>query len=149
MKLSIIGSGSVGGQAAFASAERGFASSIVLLDTCAQLAQAKALDIQHAMVMQGVTSSIVGTDDWQCTAHSDVIVITAGFARRPGMKRRDLLSVNAEIVRNVAIEAARYSPDSILIVVTNPVNSMSMLVQQVTRFPSQRVIGMGGVLDNA
>lgn len=149
MKLSMIGSGNVGGQAAFACAEHGLASSIVLLDTCAPLAQAKALDIHHAMAMQGLAVSIIGTDEWQHTADSDVIVITAGFARRPGMKRRDLLSVNAEIVRGVAIQAAKYSPDSILIVVTNPVNTLSALVQQVTRFPAQKVIGMGGVLDNA
>lgn len=149
MKLAIIGTGSVGGQAAFVCAERGVASSIVLLDSCAHVAQAKALDIHHAMAMQGVMCSIIGTDDWQHTYDSDVVVITAGFARRPGMKRSDLLSINAEIVRTVAIQAAKYSPNSILIVVTNPVNTMSALVQRVTEFPAQKVIGMGGVLDNA
>lgn len=149
MKLTIVGAGHVGGQAAFTCALGGVLSEIVLVDMKAGLARGKALDIQHALALAGTGTRLRGSDRLDALLDSDIVVITAGFARRPGMQRHDLLRQNAGIVANIAAAVARYAPESRVIVVTNPVNVLTSLVQRVTQFSAQRVCGMGGVLDNA
>ncbi|MFA7388295.1 MAG: malate dehydrogenase [Thiohalobacteraceae bacterium] len=149
MKLTIVGAGHVGGQAAFTCALGGALSEIVLIDVQAGLARGKALDIQHALPLAGSGTRLSGSDRLDALVDSDIVVITAGFARRPGMQRHDLLRQNAEIVANIAAAVTRYAPASRIILVTNPVNVLASLVQRITEFPAQRVCGMGGVLDNA
>ena len=149
MKLTIVGAGHVGGQTAFTCALGGQLSEIVLIDVQAGLARGKALDIQHALPLAGNGTQLRGSDGLDALADSDIVVVTAGFARRPGMQRHDLLLQNAGVVATIAAAVARYAPESRVIVVTNPVNVLTSLVQQITQFPAQRVCGMGGVLDNA
>ena len=149
-KISVIGAGNVGATTAHwcASNELG---DIVLLDIPAaeDMPKGKALDLMQSSPIMGFDSSIQGTTDYADTANSDVVVITAGIARKPGMSRDDLLSTNAKIVSRVAEQVAATSPDSVIIVVSNPLDAMVQQVQKVCGFPHRRVIGQAGVLDTA
>ena len=149
-KISIIGAGNVGATTAHwcAAAELG---DIVLVDIPAVdgMPQGKALDLMEASPVMGFDANITGTTSYEATEESDVVVITAGIPRKPGMSRDDLLGTNAKIVASVTEEVARSSPDSIIIVVSNPLDAMVQRAFQVSGFPSQRVLGQAGVLDTA
>lgn len=149
-KITVVGAGNVGATTAHwcASMELG---DICLLDIPAvgDMPKGKALDLMQSSPIIGFDSSIVGTSDYADAADSDVVVITAGIARKPGMSRDDLLSTNAKIVSSVADEVKRSSPDAVVIVVSNPLDAMVQQVQRVTGFPHRRVIGQAGVLDTA
>jgi len=149
-KISIIGAGNVGATTAHwcAAAELG---DIVLLDIpqVGDMPKGKALDLMQASPIMGFDAKIVGTNDYADTAGSQVVVITAGIARKPGMSRDDLLSTNAKIVGSVAEQIKATSPDAILIVVSNPLDAMVQRVLKVSGFPSKRVVGQAGVLDTA
>ncbi|MBX7169179.1 MAG: malate dehydrogenase [Pirellulales bacterium] len=149
-KISIIGAGNVGATTAHwcAAAELG---DIVLLDVPAveNMPRGKALDLMQSSPIMGFDSTVTGTNDYADTAGSDVVVITAGIARKPGMSRDDLLSTNAKIVGSVAEQVKNTSPNSIIIVVSNPLDAMVQRALQVSGFPSHRVLGQAGVLDTA
>ena len=147
-KITVIGAGNVGATTAQLIAEKGFAH-IVLLDTAEGMAKGKALDIQEACPLWGSSSKVTGTADYKDTRDSDIVVITAGLARKPGMSRDDLLKSNASIVKAVAEQIRQTSPQAIVIVVTNPMDVMAYLTFKVTAFPAHRIIGMGGILDTA
>lgn len=146
-KVSIIGAGNVGSTTAQLIAERAL-SDVMLLDIVEGIPQGKALDIQEACPIWNSPVKVKGTNDYKDTEDSDIVVITAGLARKPGMSRDDLLLANAEIVRGIAKEVAETSPDAIIVVVTNPMDVMAYLTQRTTGFEYRRVIGMGGVLDS-
>src|SRR4051812_30223596 len=147
-KVTVIGAGNVGATAAQRIAEAGLAD-VVLVDIVEGLPQGKALDLAEAAPVVGHDAAIVGTNDYAATAGSDVIVVTSGLARKPGMSRDDLLLKNAEIVGGVVKAAASQSPDAILIVVTNPLDAMCHVALKASGFPRERVLGMAGVLDSA
>ena len=147
-KLSIIGAGNVGAHIAVYAAGKDLAD-IVLLDRDEGKAKGTGLDITQAMAMANIDRVVRGTGDYADTADSDIVVITAGLARKPGMSRDDLLDANAEIVRSVTREAVKHSPDCILVVVTNPINTMAQLAFEESGLPRHRVIGVAGVLDSA
>ena len=147
-KVSIIGSGNVGASTAQLAAYDGIAD-VVLYDIIEGVPQGKALDIAEACPLYNSSVSVRGTNSFDDTAHSDVVVITAGFARKPGMNRDDLAVTNAEIVKGVVAEAVKRSPDAVLIVVTNPMDTMAQLALKVSGFNSRKVVGMGGILDSA
>jgi malate dehydrogenase len=148
MKVTIVGSGFVGQTTAMRLVERG-TGEIVLTDIVEGLPQGLALDLKESAPVEGFAPSIIGTNDYADAAGSDVVVITAGFPRQPGMSRMDLLSKNAGIVREVVERIAPASPDAIVIVVTNPLDEMTFLAADVSGFPKERVMGMAGVLDSA
>jgi len=148
-KLSIIGAGAVGTAAAQWAVCRSIADTIVLLDVVAGLPHGKALDLFQTSPLYGYAGNIVGTDDYADTAESDVIIITAGLARKPGMSRDDLLEKNVRIIREVTEEIVKYSPDACLVVVTNPIDAMVYTVFKISGFPKHQVVGMAGVLDSA
>jgi malate dehydrogenase len=147
-KVTVIGAGNVGATTAQRIAEAGLAD-VVLVDIVEGLPQGKGLDLAEAAPVVGHDASIVGTNDYDATAGSDVIVVTSGLARQPGMSRDDLLAKNAGIVKAVVEASASRSPDSILIIVTNPLDAMCHVAMQASGFPMERVIGMAGVLDSA
>jgi len=147
-KVTVVGAGNVGATTAQYIVERELAD-VVLTDVVDGLPQGKALDLLQAGPVHGYDCRITGANDYEPTAGSDIIVITAGLARKPGMSRDDLLLKNAEIVGSVVTETARRSPTAILIVVTNPLDAMAQLALRRSGFPKQRVIGMAGVLDSA
>jgi len=147
-KISIIGAGNVGASLAQRLVEKDIAD-IVLLDIVAGLPQGKALDIYQSSPITGFSSKITGTNDYQDTAGSDVVIITSGIGRKPGMTRDELLEINVKIVAEVTRNVARYSPDCIIIVVTNPVDTMTYLSLKVSDFVPSRVVGLSGVLDSA
>ena len=147
-KVSIIGAGMTGSTTAHWLAEREFAN-IVLIDVVEGMPQGKALDMQEAMPVIGKDVSILGSNDYSATANSDIIVITAGLPRKPGMSRDDLLAANAAIVRKAAEETIKLSPDAIYIILTNPLDVMTYLTWKVTGLPASRVIGQAGILDSA
>ena len=147
-KVSVIGAGNVGATVAQRIAEAGLAD-VVLVDIVEGLPQGKGLDLAEAAPVVGHDSRIVGTNDYADTAGSDIIVVTSGLARQPGMSRDDLLAKNAGIVRSVVEQAVAQSPDCILIVVTNPLDAMCHVAMQASGFPRERVLGMAGVLDSA
>ncbi len=147
-KISIIGAGNVGGTAAQRLAERNYAD-IVLVDIVEGLPQGKALDILEAGPVVGYDVRVTGSNGYAETAGSDVVVITSGVARKPGMSRDDLLLTNMKIVGSVTEQVVKASPNSILIVVSNPLDAMVQLARHVCKFPKQRVVGMAGVLDSA
>ncbi len=147
-KVTVVGAGNVGATTAQYIVERELAD-VVLTDVIDGLPQGKALDLLQAGPVHGYDCRITGANDYEPTAGSDIIVITAGLARKPGMSRDDLLLKNAEIVGGVVTETARRSPTAILIVVTNPLDAMAQLALRRSGFPKQRVIGMAGVLDSA
>lgn len=147
-KISIIGAGMTGATTAHWLAEREIAD-LVLVDIVEGMPQGKGLDMQEAMPIIGKDVEIVGANDYAATKGSDIIIITAGLARKPGMSRDDLLSKNAEIVGSAAIETLKYSPDAIFIVLTNPLDTMAYLTMKKTGLPRERVVGQAGILDSA
>ncbi len=148
-KLSIIGAGAVGTSAAHWAAVKAVADEVVLLDVVPGLAKGKALDLAQSSPLFGFHSKVLGTEDWADTRDSDVVILTAGKPRKPGMSREDLLKTNLEIVRECCDRIREFSPEARLIVVTNPIDAMVYAAFRVTGFPKQRVIGMAGVLDSA
>ncbi len=148
-KLTIVGAGAVGTSAAQWAVQRNIAQCVVLVDVLEGVPQGKALDIAQAAPICGYAGRVVGTNSYEDTADSDVVVITAGLARKPGMSRDDLLGKNVEIVKRVTEQVVRYSPSAVLIVVTNPIDAMVYTAFKVSGFPKQRVVGMAGVLDSA
>jgi len=147
-KVTVIGAGNVGATTAQRIAESGLAD-VVLIDIVEGLPQGKGLDLAEAAPVVGHDARIIGTNNYDDTANSDVIVVTSGIARKPGMSRDDLLNTNAGIVRSVVIESTKRSPDAILVVVTNPLDAMCHVALKASGFPKQRVIGMAGTLDSA
>lgn len=149
-KVSVIGSGFTGATTALYLAQKELGN-VVLLDIKENEnpTKGKALDMQETAPIQGFDSWITGTSDYADTADSDIVVITAGIARKPGMSRDDLVSTNAKVMRAVTKEVARYSPDAIIIVLTNPVDAMTYAAFKESGFPKERVIGQSGVLDTA
>ena len=147
-KVTVIGAGNVGATAAQRLAEKGVAD-VVLVDIVDGMPQGKALDLMEARPVEKHDFKIDGTNDYKDTAGSDVVIITAGIARKPGMSRDDLIKTNMKIVGAVAKEAAQNSPDSILIIVSNPLDAMCHVALDASGFPPNRVIGMAGVLDSA
>jgi malate dehydrogenase len=147
-KVTVIGAGNVGATAAQRIAESGLAD-VTLIDVVEGLPQGKALDLSEAAPLHHHGQAIVGTNDYADTAGSDVIVVTAGLARQPGMTRDDLLLKNMGIVRTVVGKATQYSPNAFVIMVTNPLDAMVHVALETTGFPRERVIGMAGVLDSA
>ena len=147
-KITIIGAGNVGATAAHWAMARNLGD-IVLLDVVEGIPQGKALDLLQAGPIDGFSYSIVGSNDYRDTKNSDVVIITAGLARKPGMSRDDLLARNVAIVKSCTEEAVKHSPDCVLIVVTNPIDAMVYTAYKVSGFPKNRVIGMAGVLDSA
>jgi malate dehydrogenase len=147
-KVTVVGAGNVGATAAQYIVERELAD-VVLTDVIEGLPQGKALDLHQAGPIRRSDCRLTGANDYQATGGSDILVITAGLARKPGMSRDDLLQKNADIVGGVVRELVARSPEAILIVVTNPLDAMAQLAWKVSGFPKQRVIGMAGVLDSA
>jgi len=147
-KVTVVGSGNVGATAAFLAAQKELAD-IVLLDVIEGVPQGKALDMFEASPIQGYNANVFGTNDYADTAGSDLVVITAGIARKPGMSRDDLLSTNVKIVAEVTKNIVQHSPDCVLLVVTNPLDAMVYTAKKISGFPRSRVIGMAGVLDSA
>ena len=147
-KVSIIGAGMTGATTAHWLAEREV-SDLVLVDVVEGMPQGKALDLQQALPVIGKDVKIIGSNDYASTAGSDIVIITAGLPRKPGMSRDDLLYANAEIVRKAAEETIRYSPDAIFIILTNPLDAMSYLAMKATGIAAHRVIGQAGILDSA
>jgi malate dehydrogenase len=147
-KVSIIGGGMTGSTTAHWLAEREIAD-IVLVDIVEGMPQGKALDLQQAMPVIGKDVKIIGTNDYEATEGSDIIVITAGLPRKPGMSRDDLLSANAEIVSKAALETRKKSPNAIYIILTNPLDAMAYLAMKLTDLPPHRVVGQAGILDSA
>jgi malate dehydrogenase len=147
-KVSIIGAGMTGATTAHWLAEREIAD-LVLVDILEGMPQGKALDLQESLPVVGIDVEIIGSNTFEATAGSDIVVITAGLPRKPGMSRDDLLSANAEIVRNATNESLKYSPQAIFIVLTNPLDTMAYLTMKVGDLPPERVIGQAGILDSA
>jgi malate dehydrogenase len=147
-RISIIGAGMTGATTAHWLAERELAD-LVLVDVVEGMPQGKALDMQEAMPIIGKDVEIAGANDYGATKDSDIIIITAGLPRKPGMSRDDLLSANAEIVGKAATETLKYSPDAFYIVLTNPLDTMAYLTMKKTGLPRNRVVGQAGILDSA
>ena len=147
-KVTVVGAGNVGATTAQRIYERGYAD-VVLVDVVEDMPQGKALDLLESGPVLGTDAQIIGANDYEPTAGSDVVVITAGIARRPGMSRDDLLLTNMQIVGSVTEQVAQHSPDSILVVVSNPLDAMVQHAHKVSGFPSERVVGMAGILDTA
>ncbi len=147
-KVTVAGAGNVGATAAFLAAQKELAN-IVLIDVVDGVPQGKALDMHEASPIQGYNAIVHGTRDYADTAGSDLVIITAGIARKPGMSRDDLLSTNVKIVSEVTGSIVKYSPDCVILVVTNPLDAMVYTALKVSGFPKNRVIGMAGVLDSA
>jgi malate dehydrogenase len=149
MKITIVGSGFVGQTTALRVLQKGLADQVVLTDIVEGLPQGLTLDLKESAPIERFEPNITGTNDYADTAGSDVVVITAGFPRQPGMSRMDLLGKNAGIMNDVVGQIAPNSPDAIIIVVTNPLDEMTFLAAQTSGFPKERVMGMAGVLDSA
>jgi malate dehydrogenase len=147
-KITVVGAGFVGSTLVQRLAERDYAD-VVMIDIIPDMPQGKALDMLQAGPVLGYDSLVVGTNDYPDTANSDIVVITSGFPRKPGMTRDDLVKKNQEIISQVTREVTKYSPGCILIMVTNPLDAMAQLAYHISGFPRNRVIGMAGVLDTA
>jgi malate dehydrogenase len=147
-KVTIVGAGNVGATTAHWMAAKELAD-VVLVDVVEGVPQGKALDLQEALPVEGADVRITGSNDYSATADSDIVVITAGLPRKPGMSRDDLLKVNAEIVGSATQSAVKMSPNCILIIVTNPLDAMCEVARQKSGFPRERILGMAGVLDAA
>ena len=147
-KISIIGAGNVGSSAAYRALELNLAN-VVLLDIVDGLPQGKALDMTQMMSVSGSSSRIHGTTDYLDTKDSDIVIITSGLARKPGMSRDDLINTNTKIIKDVTEKVVQYSPNCIIIVVTNPLDAMTYVSYKVSGFPKERVVGMAGILDAA
>ena len=150
MKVTVVGAGAVGASCAEYIAIKDFASEVVLVDIKENFAEGKAMDLMQTASLNGFDTKIVGsTNDYSKTANSDVAVITSGMPRKPGMTREDLISINAGIVKIVSENLIKNSPNVILIIVSNPMDTMTYLTHKVTGLPKHRIIGMGGALDSA
>lgn len=147
-KISVIGSGNIGATTAYLAALKGLGD-VVLLDILEGIPEGKGLDIYESLPVEGIDCRVTGTNSYIDTAGSDVVVITAGVARKPGMSRDDLIHINKEIISDIVDRVMRYSPDCILIVVTNPLDVMVTLAHRLSGLPGHKVIGMAGVLDSA
>jgi len=147
-KVTVVGAGNVGANCALRIADKELAD-VVLVDVVEGIPQGKGLDLLQSGPVQGYDVTITGANDYAPTANSDVAILTAGFPRKPGMSRDDLLLANYEVVRTATEQIARHSPDCILIVVTNPLDAMAQAAYWVSKFPKNRVVGMAGVLDSA
>jgi malate dehydrogenase len=147
-KITIVGAGNVGATTAHVAAAKQLAD-IVLIDVVEGLAEGKALDIAEAAPIGLYDCNVVGTRDWEQTAGSDIVIITSGLPRKPGMSRDDLLAKNTQIVKDVSIKTAKYSPESIVIVVCNPLDAMVYTAAKVMGFATSRIMGMAGALDSA
>ncbi len=147
-KITVVGAGFVGSTLVQRLAERDYAD-VVMFDIIPKMPQGKALDLLEAGPVLGYDSMVIGTNDYADTANSDIVVITSGLPRKPGMSRDDLLKKNQEIITGVTEQAVRHSPNSIIIMVTNPLDAMAQLAYKVSGFPRHRVVGMAGVLDTA
>lgn len=148
-KITVVGAGNVGATTSQRIAEKSLGRTVVMVDVVEGIPQGKGLDQWESAPIEGFDSRVIGTNDYAATAGSDIVVITAGIARKPGMSRDDLLNTNAGIVKSVAEQVRATSPDAIVIVVSNPLDVMCYVAKQVTGFPRERVIGMAGVLDSA
>ena len=150
MKVTVVGAGAVGASCAEYIAIKDFASEVVLLDIKEGYAEGKAMDLMQTASLNGFDTKITGTtSDYSKTANSDICVITSGIPRKPGMTREELIGINAGIVKTVSSNLIEQSPNTILIVVSNPMDTMTYLVHKTTDLPKNRIIGMGGALDSA
>ena len=150
MKITIVGAGAVGASCAEYIAIKNFASEVVILDIKEGFAEGKAMDLMQTASLNGFDTKIVGvTNDYSKTAGSDIVVITSGIPRKPGMTREELIGINAGIVKSVSSNLIEHSPNTIIIVVSNPMDTMTYLVHKTTGLPKNRIIGMGGALDSA
>ena len=150
MKVSVIGAGNVGATCADAIAFRSIASEVVLLDIRENFAEGKALDMMQTATLNQFNTKIVGsTNDYGKTANSDVVVITSGVPRKPGMTREELIGINAGIVKTVTENVLKHSPNAVIVVVSNPMDTMTYLALKESKLPKNRIIGMGGILDSA
>src|SRR3954453_9037420 len=147
-KVTVVGAGNVGANCAVRIADKELAD-VVLVDVVEGVPQGKGLDLLQSGPVQGYDVSITGANDYEPTANSDIAIITAGFPRKPGMSRDDLLMANFEVVRTATEQAVKHSPNAILILVTNPLDAMCWTAFQVSKFSKNRVVGMAGVLDTA
>ena len=150
MKVTVVGAGAVGASCAEYIAIKNFASEVVLLDIKEGYAEGKAMDLMQTASLNGFDTKITGsTSDYSKTADSDICVITSGIPRKPGMTREELIGINAGIVKTVSSSLVEHSPNTIIIVVSNPMDTMTYLVHQSTNLPKHKIIGMGGALDSA
>lgn len=150
MKVTIVGAGNVGASCADVISYRGIASEVVLLDIKEGFAEGKAMDIMQCATNTGFNTNLSGvTNDYSKTANSDVVVITSGIPRKPGMTREELIGINAGIVKSVAENVLKNSPEAIIVVVSNPMDTMTYLTLKATGIPKNRIIGMGGALDSS
>jgi malate dehydrogenase len=150
MKITVVGAGAVGASCAEYIAIKNFASEVVLLDIKEGYAEGKAMDLMQCASLNGFDTKITGsTNDYSKTANSDICVITSGIPRKPGMTREELIGINAGIVKTVSTSLVEHSPNTVLIIVSNPMDTMTYLAHKVTGLPKHRIIGMGGALDSA
>lgn len=149
MRITIVGAGKYGSTTAHLVAMGDYADEVVMTDIVEGLPQGLALDMNQARPIERFTTHVIGTNRYEDTAGSDVVVVTAGKPRTPGMSRMDLLADNAKIVGGIAEQVAEHSPDAVVIVVSNPLDEMTALFQRVSGFPAQRVVGQAGMLDSA
>ena len=147
-KITVIGAGNVGATTAQRLAERDFCD-VVLVDIVEGMPQGKALDLMQSGPISGYDSKVIGTNGYEETAGSDIVVITSGLARKPGMSRDDLLKVNAGIVKDVTLKAIAKSPQALIIVVSNPLDAMTYVAYKHSKLPADKVVGMAGILDSA
>ena len=147
-KVTVVGAGNVGANCALRIADKELAD-VVLVDVVEGVPQGKGLDILQSGPVQGYDVSLIGANDYEQTADSDIAIITAGFPRKPGMSRDDLLLANYDVIRIATDQVAKHSPNCIIIVVTNPLDAMAQAAYWISKFPKQRVVGMAGVLDSA
>jgi len=150
MKITVVGAGAVGASCAEYIAIKNFVSEVVILDIKENFAEGKAMDLMQTSSLNGFDTKILGsTNDYEKTANSNIAVITSGIPRKPGMTREELIGINAGIVKTVAKQLLEYSPNVILIIVSNPMDTMTFLTHKITGIPKNRIIGMGGALDSA
>ena len=150
MKVTIVGAGNVGATCADAIAYKRIASEVVLLDIRENYAEGKALDMTQTATLLGFNTKVTGsTNDYSKTAGSDVVVVTSGVPRKPGMTREELIGVNAGIVKSVTENVLKHSPEAVIVIVSNPMDTMTYLALQESGLPKNRIIGMGGALDSA
>jgi len=147
-KISVIGAGNVGAEVARRCAEKNLGD-VILVDVVEGIPQGKALDMLQSSPVEGFTANITGTNDYSLIKDSDIVIVTAGLARKPGMTREDLVKKNALIITSVSEQIKKYAPKSIIIMVTNPLDVMAQLAWKVTGFDNKKVIGMAGILDTA
>src|SRR5213083_80986 len=148
-KITVVGAGNVGATAAQRLAEKELARTIVLVDVIEGIPQGKGLDQWESAPIEGFDTRIVGANDYRLAAGSELVVVTAGIARKPGMSRDDLVRTNADIVKQVSQQIKQHCPHAVVLVVSNPLDVMCWVTKEITRFPRERVIGMAGVLDTA